>query len=131
MIAPPTPANLPPTCLLVDDSRVVRKVARRILERNGFAVAEAEDGAQALQHCRRELPRCVLLDWNMPVMNGLAFLRALRAEFGPDGPKVVFCTTENAVAHMAAAMQSGAQGYITKPFDELLLTGKFAQIGLM
>ncbi len=131
MTEPPNLAGLPPTCLLVDDSRVVRKVARRILERNGYAVAEAEDGQQALHHCRRELPRCVLLDWNMPVMNGLAFLRALRAEFGPDGPKVVFCTTENEIAQMAAAMHSGAQGYITKPFDEPLLTGKFAEIGLL
>ena len=131
MMAPSPPGSPLPTCLLVDDSRVVRKVARRILERNGFLVAEAEDGEQALQHCRRELPRCVLLDWNMPVMNGLAFLRALRSEFGPDGPKVVFCTTENEVAQMATAMQSGAQGYITKPFDEALLTGKFAQIGLL
>ena len=131
MTAPTTPACPLPMCLLVDDSRVVRKVARRIVERHGYAAAEAEDGEQALQHCRRELPRCVLLDWNMPVMNGLAFLRALRVEFGPDEPKVVFCTTENEVAQMAAAMQSGAQGYITKPFDEALLTGKFAELGLL
>ena len=77
------------------------------------------------------LPRCVLLDWNMPVMNGLAFLRALRAEFGAEEPKVVFCTTENERGHMAAALESGAQEYIMKPFDEAILTGKFAQIGLM
>ncbi len=131
MTTPAMPACPPPTCLLVDDSRVVRKVARRILERNGYTAVEAEDGEQALEHCRRALPRCVLLDWNMPRMNGLAFLRALRTEFGLNGPKVVFCTTENEVAHMAAAMQSGAQGYITKPFDEPLLTDKFVELGLL
>jgi two-component system, chemotaxis family, chemotaxis protein CheY len=65
------------TCLVVDDSRVVRKVARRILESNGFAVAEAADGQLALNACRNELPDCILLDWNMPVMDGLSFLRAL------------------------------------------------------
>ena len=124
-------AQAPPPCLVVDASRVVRKVARRILEAHGYAVLEAENGQEALTHCRRELPRCVLLDWNMPVMNGLTFLKALRAEFGADGPLVIFCTTENEVGHMASAIESGAQEYIMKPFDEAILTGKFAQIGLL
>ena len=119
------------TCLVVDDSRVVRKVARRILEAHGFEVVEAENGKEALLYCRRSLPRCVLLDWNMPVMNGLAFLCALRAEFGESEPKVVFCTTENEISQIAAAIESGAQEYIMKPFDEAILTGKFAQIGLL
>lgn len=120
-----------PACLVVDDSRVVRKVARRILEAHGYAVSEAENGEDALVRCRMGLPRCVLLDWNMPVMNGLTFLRALRAEFGPEGPRVVFCTTENEVGQMAMAIQSGAQEYIMKPFDEAILTGKFKQLGLL
>ena len=119
------------TCLVVDDSRVVRKVARRILEAHGFTVTEAENGSDALDACHRELPRCVLLDWNMPVMNGLLFLQALRAEFGADGPTVVFCTTQNEVSQMAAALASGAQEYIMKPFDEAILVGKFTQIGLL
>ncbi len=127
----PVAAAVMPTCLVVDDSRVVRKVARRILEGHGYAVTEAENGLEALTHCRRELPRCVLLDWNMPVMNGLTFLKALRAEFGSDGPRVVFCTTENEIGHMAAAIENGAQEYIMKPFDEAILIGKFAQIGLL
>jgi two-component system chemotaxis response regulator CheY len=119
------------TCLVVDDSRVVRKVARRILEANGFAVAEAEDGQQALTACRSRLPDCVLLDWNMPVMDGLAFLKVLRQEFGPANPPVVFCTTENDMSHIEAAIMGGAQEYIMKPFDEDILTGKFAQVGLL
>ena len=119
------------TCLVVDDSRVVRKVARRILEANGFAVTEAADGQQALDACHADLPDVVLLDWNMPVMDGLAFLQALRAEFGPDNPPVVFCTTENDMSHIEAAIANGAQEYIMKPFDEDILTGKFAQVGLL
>jgi two-component system chemotaxis response regulator CheY len=119
------------TCLVVDDSRVVRKVARRILESNGFAVTEADDGQMALDACREQLPDCVLLDWNMPVMDGLAFLRALRREFGPENPRVVFCTTENDMGHIQAAILSGAQEYIMKPFDEDILTGKLAQVGLL
>ena len=119
------------TCLVVDDSRVVRKVARRILEGHGFAVAEAVDGQDALAACRRRLPDCVLLDWNMPVMDGLAFLKALRQEFGPDNPPVVFCTTENDIGHIEAAISHGAQEFIMKPFDEEILLGKFAQVGLL
>jgi two-component system chemotaxis response regulator CheY len=91
------------TCLVVDDSSVIRKVARRILEGLDFQIVEAEDGEQALEACRKQLPEAVLLDWNMPKMDGYDFLRSLRRLPGGDGPKVVFCTTENDVAHIARA----------------------------
>ena len=117
-----------PTCLVVDDSRVVRKLARRILESGGYDVAEAEDGARALAACQADPPDCVLLDWNMPVMNGIEFLRALRAEFGPDDPVVVFCTHENDMSFIAEALETGAQEYIMKPFDAEILLGKMAQV---
>lgn len=119
------------TCLVVDDSRVVRKVARRILETHGFKVEEAADGQQALDACRQTLPDCVLLDWNMPVMDGITFLGHLRGEFGPDNPPVLFCTTENDMAHITRALETGAQEYIMKPFDEEILIGKFGQVGLL
>jgi two-component system chemotaxis response regulator CheY len=118
-------------CLVVDDSRVVRKVARRILEAHGFTVAEAGDGQQALEACHTQMPDCVLLDWNMPVMNGLDFLKRLRAEFGPSNPPVVFCTTETELTSIEQAMANGAQEYIMKPFDEDILLGKFEQVGLL
>ncbi len=119
------------TCLVVDDSRVVRKVARRILEGIGFTVEEAENGSLALDCCRRRMPRCVLLDWNMPVMNGIEFLKALRQEFGPGEPPVLFCTTENDIAFIEQAIAHGAQEFIMKPFDEAILVGKFEQVGLL
>jgi two-component system chemotaxis response regulator CheY len=122
---------MPRICLVVDDSRVVRKVARRILEANGFAVREAEDGQQALETCRQAMPDCVLLDWNMPVLDGISFLRNLRAEFGPDKPPVVFCTTENDMDHISQAISAGAQEYIMKPFDEDILIGKLTRAGLL
>lgn len=119
------------TCLVVDDSRVVRKVARRILEGHGFTVREAEDGQVALDSCRQNMPDGVLLDWNMPVMNGIEFLKALRHEFGPDRPPVMFCTTENDISFIEQAIEHGAQEFIMKPFDEEILLGKFAQVGLL
>ena len=118
-------------CLVVDDSRVVRKAARRIVETLGFTVREAEDGAQALAACREAIPKVVLLDWNMPVMDGISFLRAARAEFGPDRPVVVLCTTEAAVERIVEALEAGAQEYIMKPFDAALLQDKFVQAGLL
>ena len=119
------------TCLVVDDSRVVRRVARRMLEGRGFAVEEAEDGTKALAACRVHLPDAVLLDWNMPVMNGLEFLLALRREFGPDNPPVLFCTTETDMNFVEKAIAAGAQEFIMKPFDEDILFGKFSQVGLL
>ena len=119
------------TCLVVDDSRVVRRVARRILEPQGFTVREAEDGQQALLACREAMPDSVLLDWNMPVMNGLDFLKALRHEFGPGQPPVMFCTTENDISFIEQAIENGAQEFIMKPFDEEILLGKFSQVGLL
>jgi two-component system chemotaxis response regulator CheY len=119
------------TCLVVDDSSVIRKVARRILEGLEFKIVEAEDGQQALEQCRNALPDAVLLDWNMPVMDGYDFLKALRRLPGGDGPKVVFCTTENDVAHIARALSAGANEYIMKPFDKEIVEAKFQEVGLI
>lgn len=119
------------TCLVVDDSRVIRKVARRILEDLHFHVEEAGDGLEALTACRRQMPTAVLLDWNMPVMSGIEFLRALRKERGGETPIVVFCTTENDVEHISEAIKAGANEYIMKPFDSDILQSKFVEAGLL
>ncbi|PWR18397.1 response regulator [Zavarzinia aquatilis] len=119
------------TCLVVDDSRVIRKVARRMLEEIGFEVDEAGDGQQALERCGQGLPYFILLDWNMPVMNGLEFLRALRGLPGGDAPIVVFCTTENDIEHIQAALEAGASEYIMKPFDREILEAKLASVGAL
>src|SRR3974390_2295664 len=118
-------------CLVVDDSSVIRKVARRILEGLEFEISEAEDGEQALDVCRRHMPDAVLLDWNMPKMDGYEFLRALRRMPDGDRPKVVFCTTENDVAHIARALHAGANEYIMKPFDKEIVEAKFQEVGLI
>jgi two-component system, chemotaxis family, chemotaxis protein CheY len=117
-------------CLVVDDSAVIRKVARRILEGMNFTITEAEDGAKALDICAVHMPDAILLDWNMPVMDGYEFLKVLRTVENGKKPKVVFCTTENDVAHIARAMHAGADEYIMKPFDKEILSVKFQEIGL-
>ncbi|MGI4732126.1 MAG: response regulator [Janthinobacterium lividum] len=118
------------TCLVVDDSKVIRKVARHILETLDFAVREAGDGREALESCLVEVPDVVLLDWNMPVMSGMEFLRALHETPLPSRPKVVFCTTENGTAHIRAAIEAGADEYVMKPFDRDTLESKLQIVGV-
>jgi two-component system chemotaxis response regulator CheY len=118
-------------CLVVDDSSVIRKVARRILEGLEFEITEAEDGAQAVLACNNRMPDAILLDWNMPNMDGYEFLMKLRVMEGGARPKVVFCTTENDVSHIAKAMQSGADEYVMKPFDKDIIASKFSEVGLI
>ena len=118
------------TCLVVDDSKVIRKVARHILETLRFDVAEAGDGRDALDQCEARAPDVVLLDWNMPVMSGMEFLRALAQSSVSPRPKVVFCTTENGTAHIRAAIAAGADEYVMKPFDRETLATKLALVGL-
>lgn len=119
------------TCLVVDDSLVVRKVARRMIEDLGFICSEAEDGQKAYDACMLKMPDSILLDWNMPNMSGIEFLEKLRATPGGDAPKVIFCTTENDIEFIQRALNSGADEYIMKPFDNTLIATKFSQVGLI
>jgi two-component system, chemotaxis family, chemotaxis protein CheY len=117
-------------CLIVDDSKVIRKVARHIIESFGMDVAEAEDGQVALNACRETEFDLVLLDWNMPVMGGMEFLVALNESDMSHRPKIVFCTTENSTAQIRAAIEAGADEYVMKPFDRDTLERKFQLVGV-
>ena len=96
-----------------------------------FQIVEAEDGERRLKSCKRAMPEAVLLDWNMPVMDGYEFLGNLRRMPGGDAPKVVFCTTENGMDHISRALHAGANEYIMKPFDKDIVTAKFQEVGLI
>ena len=118
------------SCLIVDDSKVIRKVARHILENLQFKVDEASDGTEALDHCATAMPDVILLDWNMPVMSGMDFLRAYRAKETATS-KIIFCTTENGIAHIQAAIEAGADEYVMKPFDRETLETKLQIVGCL
>jgi two-component system, chemotaxis family, chemotaxis protein CheY len=117
------------SCLIVDDSKVIRKVARHILESMDFSVSEAADGEEALNLCGDLAPDVILLDWNMPVMSGMDFLRAYRSVNGEGSAKVIFCTTENGTSHIQAAIDAGANEYVMKPFDRETLESKLQIVG--
>jgi two-component system chemotaxis response regulator CheY len=117
--------------LVVDDSRATRSVLRRMLERLGYTVAEAADGPEALAHIQAgPPPTLVLVDWNMPTMNGLELVKAVRASHAYDGVCLVMVTTETDLSHVTDALGAGANEYIMKPFTEEILLEKLAIVGL-
>jgi len=117
------------TCLVVDDSNVVRKVARRILEKLNLEIVEAENGQQALEQCQQAMPDAILLDYHMPGMGTVEFLSTLRGMFGGKRILVVYCTTENDTADITRTIAAGADDYLIKPFDRQSLQAKFAAVG--
>jgi two-component system chemotaxis response regulator CheY len=118
------------SCLLVDDSKAIRAIVRPILANLGFEVLEAGDGAEALKICQAEFPTAVLLDWNMPVMNGLEFVKAVRAEQGLRDVTLMMVTTEAEHGQIVRALAAGAHEYLIKPFTSDALVDKLDYLGL-
>ena len=119
------------TCLVVDDSEVIRKVARRIMNNLNFEVIEAENGQAGLDFCDLGMPEMILLDWQMPVMGGMEFLQSFRPVFKKKRPYILFCSTENDKMEMARAITMGANDYVLKPYDRESLKAKIREAGLM
>lgn len=118
------------SCLVVDASRVIRTVTCRILESLEFEALEAGDGNTALAACREKMPDLILLDWSMPDMGGVEFMRNLRRETGGEHPVILFCTMENNADQITHALAAGAAEYVVKPFDRDTIAAKLAQVGL-
>ncbi len=117
--------------LVVDDSTVIRKVAKKILENLDFETSEANNGQSALEYCEQRMPDGIILDWNMPILDGIGFLKRLRNLPNGDHPTVIFCTTENDIQRISEAIQAGANEYIMKPFDTDIFHGKLKQVGMV
>lgn len=120
--------------LIVDDSRAIRSIIRRTLEDNGFVVVEAGHGQEALQKLEEQPDIGVLLvDWNMPVMNGLDLVRSLRRdEAHPERSRlpILMVTTETEVRQMVRALAAGANEYLMKPFSSEALVDKLELLGV-
>jgi two-component system chemotaxis response regulator CheY len=118
-------------CLVVDDSRVIRRVACRLFEDLNFRAEEAEDAASALEACAHQMPDVILLDCTLPSMSCVEFLHKLRKQQKGMWPVILFSTTENDISHIAEAVGSGANDFIMKPFDLDLLKAKLMEVGLL
>ncbi|MCK0128620.1 response regulator [Erythrobacter sp. F6033] len=116
-------------CLIVDDSRVIRKVSSKIAKSLGYVPVEAENGEEALARCKQSMPAVVLTDWNMPEMDGIEFVSKLRAIPTPKEPIVMFCTSNGEAKDIHEGIGAGADDYIVKPFDESALRAKLEKFG--
>jgi two-component system chemotaxis response regulator CheY len=119
------------TCLIVEDSEVIRKVARRIMNNLNFDAIEVTNGQEALDTCELGLPELILLDWHMPVMGGMEFLQSFRPVFKKKRPYIIFCATDNDKMELARAITLGANDYVLKPYDRESLKAKIREAGLM
>ena len=120
--------------IVVDDSRATRMILRKILESIGFEVEQAENGQVAYDAlCASvpfDVPDLALVDWNMPVMNGIELVEAVRANEEFDDLKIIMCTTETEISQMILALQTGANEYVMKPFTPDTIADKLALIGM-
>ncbi len=115
-------------CLVIDDSQVMRKIAKCLLNNLGYDVREAETGQQAMEICRATMPDVILLDWHMPLMDGHEFLANFGRTFRDKKPFIVYATTDLEPTDISKAIGAGADDYILKPFDEASFAGKFQQL---
>ena len=119
--------------MVVDDSRAMRMILSRALAESGFSVLQAPDGKQGLDTLNRERTAIglVLVDWNMPEMNGLDFVKSVRAQADLAGIKLMMVTTETEIEQMARALEAGADEYIMKPFTTEAIQEKLRLLGVM
>lgn len=118
-------------CLIVDDSEIIREIAMRIVADLGFEPAQAENAAMAIEFCRDCKPDVILLDWDLPSMGALDFLRGA-ADLGYEyNPEIILCATENDLQQFTLAKAAGASHHLLKPFDKTVIEAKFREIGLL
>lgn len=114
-----------PTVLIVDDSSVIRQVCTVVLGELGFKTLEAEDGQHALELCMTAMPDIILVDWQMPLLNGVEFIKALRGYEGGETPHIIFLTSEFDIGQIAMSRKEGSNDHMMKPLDRKILNEKF------
>jgi len=121
-----------PKAMVIDDSRAIRMILRKTLENLGYEVSEAGNGKEALAVMDREpAVSLMLVDWNMPEMNGLEFVKCLRSRPGCSQVTLMMVTTETEIEQMITALEAGANEYVMKPFTEEIITDKLRLLGIV
>jgi len=117
--------------MIADDSPVIRKVAKRIIEDLGFVVVEAENGEHAQMLCADNMPDGILIDWDMLGLSGLELVTWLGQNHEAERLKMLFCTSQVMVAEMTKAKRAGAHGFLLKPFNREMIARKLQEVGLL
>ena len=117
--------------LIVDDSRVMRTIEGKILKELGCEISEAGNGQEGLKVLKETgKADLAIVDWNMPEMNGLEFVKAVRADHAYDTMRVMMVTTENGMEHVTKALEAGANEYVMKPFAKEVIQQKLEILGI-
>lgn len=117
--------------MVVDDSRAMRMILRKTLTELSYEVSEAENGQHALEVLKaNEQPCLILVDWNMPIMNGLEFVKAVRSDSRYASTNMIMVTTETELEHMSQALEAGANEYVMKPFTKDAIAEKLRMMNL-
>jgi two-component system chemotaxis response regulator CheY len=117
--------------LVIDDSRAMRAILGKMLKELGFEIVEASHGREGLERLKQiAMPDLALVDWNMPEMNGLEFVQAVRADHAYDTMRVMMVSTESTLGAMTTALAAGANEYVMKPFTKDVILEKLALIGI-
>ncbi|MBQ8465902.1 MAG: response regulator [Alphaproteobacteria bacterium] len=119
------------TCLIADDSKVIRLLLSKIMSNLGFSVIEAEDGEDVIELTQTQEPDVIIMDWSLPVLDGIDALYKLRASNLPKAPKIIFCSSSSDLDRINQAIKGGADDYIIKPFDEDIVASKLTILGLL
>jgi len=122
-----------PKAVIVDDSKAIRMILSKTLEEVGFEVCQASNGEEALSVFERENGSIslALVDWNMPLMNGLEFVRRLRSDPRYASVRLMMVTTETEVEQMVQALEAGANEYVMKPFTKEIIADKLRLLGAL
>lgn len=117
--------------LILDDSRTMRMIVGKIIRELGFEISEAGDGQEGLKRLEEiGTPEVMLVDWNMPGMNGYEFVQAVRANPLHAASQIVMVTTESEMSQIAKALEAGANEYVMKPFTKEVIREKLAMLGV-
>lgn len=119
--------------LVIDDSRALRRILADMLRQLGFSeIGEAANGSEGLNYLQNSItPDIVLVDWNMPVMNGLEFVREVRKHEQFASLPLMMVTTETEMEQMASALEAGANEYVMKPFTKEVIGEKLSMLGIL
>ena len=119
------------SCLIADDSKVIRLLLSKIISNLGFSVIEAEDGEEVVELTQIKEPDLVIMDWNLPVLDGIDALYKIRELRLSKRPRVIFCASGSDMGRISQAIEGGADDYIMKPFDEDIVATKLTILGLL
>lgn len=119
------------TCLIADDSKIIRMVLSKIMTNLGFDVVEAEDGEDVINYWKNHKLDLLVMDWRLSSMEGIDVLYKIRSSAKMPQPKIIFCSSLTDEAKIREALQGGADDYIMKPFDEEIIESKIAMLGLL